>query len=138
MIKKSGWLRGASGQPGNNGFRGAQKWLGLATVIFCISGCVYDVANRYYLSERYPAKSEEQVEVLTSTPSRPYVVMADFQSRGDSVEGVRSKAAQIGADAVIVSKIGGSYDAREQWAGEDRFTSTGSRVVGTAVRYTTK
>ena len=113
-------------------------WVLLSVVMLAITGCVTDVANRYYLSERYPEKSEEQVEVLTDNPTRAYVVMADFQSRGDSVEGVRRKAAKIGADAVIVSKLGGSYDVREQWAGEDRFMSTGSRVVGTAVRYTSK
>lgn len=118
--------------------RGAQSFILVFAAMLSMAGCVTDVANRYYLSERYPSKNEEQVEVLTSTPSRPYVVMADFQARGDSVEGVRRKAAEIGADAVIVSKLGGSYDLREQWAGEDRFNSTGSRVVGTAVRYTSK
>lgn len=111
---------------------------GVFTILLC-TGCVTDVANRYYLAEKFPPKNEAQIEVLASNPTRPYVVMADFQSRGDSVESIRRKAAQIGADAVIVSKLGGSYDMREQWAGEDRRAGKGgSRVVGTAVRYTSK
>jgi hypothetical protein len=115
-----------------------RRWITGACSIMLLSGCVNDVANRYYLSEKYPPKNEEQVEVLASNPTRPYVVMADFQSRGDSVDSIRRKAAKIGADAVIVSKLGGSYDMREQWAGEDRFLGRGSRIVGTAVRYTSK
>ena len=44
-------------------------------------------------------------------------MIADFQSRGESPEAVRKKAADIGADAVIISILGGYYSRSEEWAG---------------------
>lgn len=107
----------------------------LVFISVSLCGCVSDVANRYYLTETFAPKTTEQVELLTSKPIRPYIVIADFQSRGDSAEGLREKAAKIGADAIIVSNFGGSYALSEQWAGADRYADTGSRVSGTAIRY---
>lgn len=109
-----------------------------AVVIFgCTCACVSDEANRFYGDEHYPAKSPEQVEVLERNPKRAFKVIADFQARGDSFESLRKKAAAIGADAVIVRDLGGLYDTRDVWAGQDREKGvTASRVVGTAIRYT--
>jgi len=99
-------------------------------------GCVAtDVANRYYGTERYPAKDPRDVEILWERPSRRFTVIADFQSRGESPEAVRSKAAEIGADAVIISVLGGTYDVGEQWAQGDRYRNTYSRIIGTAIRF---
>lgn len=98
-------------------------------------GCVSDEANRYYGSDRYPPKSPDQVEVLHEAPARAYVVIADFQSRGDTPESLRRKAAKIGADAVIVSFLGGLYNPNDQWVGKDSESGTYTRSIGTAIKY---
>jgi hypothetical protein len=111
--------------------------ISVVVVLVLLSGCVRDVANRYYVQERYPAVPVERVQVLTMAPARPYVLLADFQSRGDSEDSLRHKAAEIGADAVIVTKFGGSSPRGQQWA-ENQTTyhdSQGDRIVGTAIRY---
>jgi hypothetical protein len=105
-------------------------------VLACmLAGCATDVANRYYGAERYPAKDPNEVEILRQRPSREFTVIADFQSRGESPEAVRRKAAKIGADAVIISILGGYYDTSEQWAESDRQGNTYSRITGTAIKY---
>ncbi len=95
--------------------------------------CVGDVANRYYAAERFPPKPFAEVEVLSMPPSRPHEVIADFQSRGDTPESLRRKAARIGADAVIVTRLGGDVPWDTEWA--DQKTSSGGRIVGTAIRF---
>jgi hypothetical protein len=107
----------------------------IAGMIIALSACATDVANRYYASTTYPPSQPEQVEVLRQAPSRPYEVIADFQSRGDSVKAVRNKAAKIGADAVIISTLGGYYERAEEWASSDAQSNTYSRICGTAIRY---
>ena len=108
----------------------------LLLVAGCLAGCASDVANRYYASEKYPAKPVDQVEVLQQEPSRPYDVIADFQSRGEDAQDMRRKAARIGADAVIVTRLGGVYGNGEQWSEERQFTRKSySRITGTAIRY---
>lgn len=102
------------------------------------SGCATDVANRYYSAKTYAAKDPSQVQMLFSKPSRPFEVIADFQSRGESPESVRKKAAKIGADAVIIAVFGGYYSLSEEWAGKDRREGTYSRITGTAIVYTDK
>jgi hypothetical protein len=104
--------------------------LGLA-----VAGCATDVANRYYSNAQYPSRPAEEVVILTNEPNRPYEVIADFQSRGDTAQSLRKKAAQIGADAIIVTYLGGLYDMGEQWAGHDSESHTYSRIVGTAIKY---
>ena len=109
--------------------------IGLFACTLLLVGCATDVANRYYGLEKYPAKEPKDVELLWQRPSREFTVIADFQSRGESPEAVRNKAAKIGADAVIISILGGLYDTSEQWAGGDRQGSTYSRITGTAIKY---
>lgn len=103
---------------------------------FLLAACATDVANRYYSSKQYPEKQPAQVQILSSNPSRPFEVIADFQSRGDTPESLRKKAAKIGADAIIVAGIGGNYDRSEEWAGKDRNENSAARIVGTAIVYT--
>jgi hypothetical protein len=103
---------------------------------FCLllaAGCATDVANRYYADRKYPPKPTEEVAILSAAPSRPYDVIADFQSRGDSPESLRRKAAQIGADAVIVSNVGGAVPFANEWADQPTYYS--AHIVGTAIRY---
>ena len=102
-------------------------------VLLLVAGCATDVANRYYSNQKFPPKRFEDVVILSSAPSRPYEVIADFQSRGDSPESLRKKAAAIGADAVIVANLGGLVPLGNQWADEP--TYLGARIVGTAIRY---
>ena len=95
----------------------------IALIIFGLSlvGCATDVANRYYASEQYPPKNKEDVLILDSKPTRPFIVIADFQSRGETPSDLQAKAAKIGADAVIVSHVGGFYFCDEEWASKDRY-----------------
>jgi hypothetical protein len=102
-----------------------------------LAGCATDVANRYYATEKYPPKKPKEVELLWKNPQRPYVVIADFQARGESPEGMRKWAAEIGADVVIVSTLGGYYDRNTVWAGQDKEANSYSRITGTAIRYQT-
>src|SRR5438045_1064217 len=91
-----------------------------ALIAFAFGGCASDVANRYYGETRFDPKQPKEVEILWKRPERLFDVIADFQSRGETPEDMRRKGAQIGADAVIVSILGGSYSWDEEWAGKDR------------------
>jgi putative N-acetylmannosamine-6-phosphate epimerase len=106
--------------------------LTITVLLLASSGCARDVANRYYGSTRYPAKKPTDVLMLNSRPSQDFEVIADFQSRGETPEELREKAAEIGADAVIVSMIGGHYDRSAQWASHGN-NGTYSHIVGTAI-----
>ena len=106
-----------------------------ALTAVCLSGCATDVANRYYAPVKYPPKDPSQVQILRAAPSRPYEVIADFQSRGESPKFVAKKAAKIGADAVIIATLGGYYEIGTQWASQDSQSHTYTRIVGTAIRY---
>ena len=98
-------------------------------------GCAQDVANRYYVSQRYAAKDHKDVELLFRAPSRPFTVIADLQSRNESPQAMKKRAAKIGADAIIVSPLGGLYRLNEEWAGSDSMSRTYSRLVGSAIKY---
>lgn len=112
------------------------KWFLLSILLApIIASCATDVANRYYASKQYSAKNIENVQLLYQKPSRKFEVIADFQSRGESANSVRKKAAKIGADAVIVTTVGGMYSLNEQWAGKDGMSHTYSRIFGTAIVY---
>ena len=100
-----------------------------------LTSCVQDEANRYYGDHTYSPRPADEVEVLYSEPGRPYTVIADFQSRGDTERGLRDKAAKIGADAVIIIRLGGIRSESDEWAGQDTYASTYSRIVGTAIKY---
>jgi uncharacterized protein YbjQ (UPF0145 family) len=101
-------------------------------------GCISDEANRYYLKERLPAKNIKEVEVLYGEPQQPYVVIADFQACNASIKHMQKRAAEIGADAVIVVPAGGWYSRNEIWADKDKQSNSYSRLIGTAIQYKTK
>ncbi|MSR74335.1 MAG: hypothetical protein EXS14_02535 [Planctomycetes bacterium] len=101
-----------------------------------LGSCASDIANRYYGEERYDPKAPEDVQVLRLNPTRPFKVIADFQARLEDEEDMRRKAAEIGADAVIVRYLGGRVDLAEQWATNERQAGAYySRIVGTAIKY---
>lgn len=104
-------------------------------VIVCTVGCVSDEAHRYYAERRYPARKPEDVDVLFSVPELEHKIIADFQARGADVEYMRKRAAEIGADAVIVGTYGGQRAKSDDWAGQDKRSHTYSRITGTAIRY---
>ena len=111
----------------------------IALIFFGLSfiGCATDVANRYYASEQYPPKNKEDVLILNSKPNKPFIVIADFQSRGETPSDLQEKAAKIGADAVIVSHIGGYYSRSEEWASKDRYQGEfHDHILGTAIKFT--
>ncbi len=105
-------------------------------VALSVAGCASDVANRYYADVKYPARPYKEVEVFTNAPTRPFVVIADFQARGESSRDLQKQAAKIGADAIIITYLGGAYFSGDQWAGQDSQSHTYSHIVGTALKYT--
>jgi uncharacterized protein YbjQ (UPF0145 family) len=107
----------------------------LGVILIVGSSCATDVANRYYSSKHYPRRPVAQVELLSKEPSHPYEVIADFQSRNESPEAIREKAADIGADAVIVTTLGGRYSDAEQWTEQKHDRNVYTRIVGTAIKY---
>ena len=107
----------------------------LTMMLYLLTSCAYDVANRYYGKKTYPAKQPNAVEILRESPARPYDVIADFQSRNETPEDMRRKAAEIGSDAVIVSTLGGYRGKGEEWAGSDSYSNTYTRITGTAIKY---
>jgi len=112
------------------------KYLFVLLIWMALAGCAHDQANRYYGSQKYLPVSVDEVELLRSKPNRPFEVIADFQSRNESPKSIKRKAADIGAHAVIVTKLGGDYLTTDQWADQDTMRQTYTRIVGTAIRYT--
>ncbi len=104
-------------------------------LLLCEIGCVSNEAGRYYLKERLPTKKTREVEVLREAPEKPYTVIADFQARDATVAHMRKRAAEIGADAVIVVPVGGWYSEDEVWAENDRYSNTYTRLIATAIKY---
>ncbi len=105
--------------------------LGLSLV-----GCSSDIANRCYKCGKFPPKNKEEVLILDSKPTRPFDVIADFQSRGETPSDLQEKAAAIGADAVIVSHVGGFYSRDEEWASQDRYKGEfHDHILGTAIKF---
>ena len=100
-----------------------------------LAGCVAGEANRYYLKEKLPAKDIKEVEVLREAPSQPYIVIADLQASQVSFKYLQKRAAEIGADAVIVTCTGGSYSTSEVWAENDRYSNSCTGFIGTAIKY---
>ena len=113
-----------------------QRIFVMVTLSLALLGCARDVANRYYGEQHYSPKPVEQVELLRNKPDRPFIVIADFQSRGESPEDLRRKAAAIGADAVIVSGLGGWYSTGDEWASQDRHSDSYGHIIGTAIKFT--
>lgn len=100
-----------------------------------LTGCVAGEANRYYLREKLPAKDIKEVEVLKKAPTRPYIVIADLQASMATVKYMQKRAAEIGADAVIVTPTGGWYSRSEVWAENDEYSNSYTGLVGTAIKY---
>ena len=111
----------------------------ILTVLFVgclfLTGCVTGEANRMYSTVKLPAKGIDEVEVLRISPTRPYTVIADLQASRATVKHLRKRAAEVGADAVIVTPTGGSYSYNEVWAGKDRYSNTATGFIGTAIQY---
>jgi hypothetical protein len=108
--------------------------IAIILAVLVTAGCASDVANRYYSDIKYPPRPYKEIEVLTNVPTHAYIVIADFQGRGESPRDLQKQAAKIGADAIIVTYIGGAYNSSDQWAGQDSESHT--HIVGTALKYT--
>jgi len=99
-----------------------------------VCGCAGDVANRYYGSARYDAVPVSEVQVLLAPPAEPFDIIADFQARNADARFMQKQAAEIGADAVIVTYLGGQVKFSQTWASQPD-NGTFSRIAGTAIRY---
>lgn len=108
------------------------RWPALICSLFILFGCASDQAHRYYVKEKYSPKSITLVQLLVEAPKRSFVVIADFQSRGESPEDMRRRAAEIGADAVIVTVLGGQVLTSAEWAGKGSVNNY-TRITGTAI-----
>jgi len=125
--------------------RNLQKYkiLVIVMLLLCGIGCISDEANRCYLNEKLPPKQVSEVQILYEAPQRPYTVIADFQASNGflfavSPKHMQKRAAEVGADAVIVVPVGGYYSRDEVWAGKDRHSNSYSRLIGTAIKYKTE
>jgi adenine/guanine phosphoribosyltransferase-like PRPP-binding protein len=107
----------------------------LAAFAALLASCTTDEANRYYSPVRYPERSPNEVAILRSRPDREFIVIADFQSRGETATAMQRKAAKIGADAVIVVFLGGFYSLNDRWANADSQSDSFSRITATAIKY---
>jgi hypothetical protein len=106
-----------------------------------LSGCVQTSALMLDGGVSYPPT--QKVQLLTQAPSRPFKPIAMLEARGpantpitDLLEGMRQKAAEIGADAVMPTQ-----DAKQEglmynpWLGGYHTISI-PIIRGVAVRYT--
>ena len=109
--------------------------LTVSVFVLVVVGCMSDEANRCYL--KLPPKPVTEVQVLREAPQRPYEIVADFQANRASIKHMQKRAAEVGADAVIVVPVGGNYSRDEVWAGQDRYADSYTRMTGTAIRYKT-
>ena len=109
----------------------------VAALLFTVLllSCASDEAARYYGDVRYPPRPPEEVELLYKAPTRAYTVLADIQAYNVSPAHMRRRAAEIGADAVIIVPSGGRYSESEVWADQDRYQHTYSRLLATAIKY---
>jgi hypothetical protein len=98
-------------------------------------GCMSDEANRCYFEGKFPPKKASEVQILREAPQKPYTVIADFQANNASFNHMQKRAAEVGADAVIVVPVGGNYSRDEVWASKDRFSDSYRRIIGTAIKY---
>ena len=73
--------------------------------------------------------------VQTTTAVSTLYGEALLQSRGESYESMRKRAAQIGADAIIITNLGGYASLTTTWAGDDPYSHYYSRLVGTVIKY---
>lgn len=104
-------------------------------MVSALLACARDEANRYYSAQKYEPRDQASVTILWAPPARKYTVLADFQSRGETPQDMQKKGAAIGADAVIVSLLGGDYSLSEKWASDDRYSTTYTRIAATAIKF---
>ena len=97
----------------------------------CLTACISDEAHRLYVDGLAP-KSPDDVKILYDNPSRSYRVIADLQARNATSDYMRKEAAKIGADAVLISYVGGMRDPDDKWADEATSESY-VRIAGTAI-----
>jgi len=89
--------------------------LSLASLVFLLSGCAATTSLVLLdPAKRYPASTS--VEILLKPPERPYIEIAKLESQGligepepPLLEDARAKAAEIGADAIIVVETSSVY-----------------------------
>lgn len=98
------------------------------------AGCATDQAHRYYLDKKLAPKPVNQVEILWAPPANRYILIADYQSRGERPADMQKRAADDGADAVIVTLIGGFVSLSKENLEPDRFQQF-SRITGSAIVY---
>jgi hypothetical protein len=106
----------------------------LVTLFGVLGGCASDQAHRIYGNTKYSPRALDEVALLSQAPDRPYLVIADFQSRGESPNDMRKRGAEIGADAVIVTLLGGDVSRSSEWMQQGPGINY-SRITGTAIVY---
>jgi hypothetical protein len=114
--------------------RAASSFMVFLAAACSITACVSDQAYRVY--EEYPPRAMEEVEILSRDPQRSYEVLGDFQDRPGSssaLKKMRKAAAAIGADALIVTYLGGHHTASPYAGRGEQVTYT--RIFATAIRY---
>ncbi len=64
----------------------ARRAVGLVLLLCTpmLAACATDIANQYYGTAKYPPKDPAELELLWQRPTKDFVVIADFQSRGEA------------------------------------------------------
>ncbi|GHT60750.1 hypothetical protein AGMMS50222_07050 [Endomicrobiia bacterium] len=88
--------------------------------LFFVAGCV-TISSVRYVSAEYPPTDASKIEVYsTTTPKKEYIELAEITlSSGRELEAIKTEAARLGADAIIVPgphKIGSMTSYRDSSA----------------------
>ncbi len=95
----------------------------LALAIFILTACTTGSATRTS-STIYQPTSSASVQILFERPTRPYEVIGQVGSKGDTLasddalyRAMQKEAAEIGAHAILV--MGAGIEHQSQWGGEN-------------------
>lgn len=100
-----------------------------------LAGCAMPSSTRVAIS--LPPKSAADVAIIKSLPSRPYIVVAEFQGIGLSDARIRSIGGRLGADAVYVTNYNITFAAADTTVAGPGTRQTGlnSESLCTAITY---
>ena len=111
--------------------------LAILTLSGFLAGCATP-AHSVRVFEDYPPRSDfANVEVIRTLPERDYIVVAEFETRGNSLNALRKQAAKYGADAVFVANYSNYFSETsvELRNNSKSGISLGSESLCTAIKY---
>jgi hypothetical protein len=92
--------------------------VGIVIVGGILFGCGYRVTQVMISNQTYPPKSDSyQISVYSTTPERPYIVIAQIYafprnpidvsiwSADSAIEALKKRAKELGADALVLKRV---------------------------------